>query len=186
MLEDEKIIDLFFARSDQAIAELDAKYGKLCRNLSLNILNDERDAEECVSDAYLAAWNAIPPAKPKPLRAYICKIVRIISIKRYYKNGAARRNGAYDAALEELEDRLSAPDTVESEIESKELSRVIEDFLGTLSIENRVIFMRRYAYVDTYADIAARVGLSEKNVSVRLVRMREKLKKYLAERGLAI
>lgn len=181
-MEDEKIIELFFKRSEQAIAEVDIKYGKVCHRLSHNILNSWPDAEECVNDAYLGAWNAIPPAKPNPLQAYICKIVRNISLKVYYRKEAAKRNSVYEVAIQELEAYLSAPSTVETEIEAKELARIIENFLDTLTLENRVIFMRRYAYLDTYADIAKRVGISEKNVSVRLTRIRKQMKAYLIER----
>lgn len=115
MVEDEKIIEMFYERSEQAIAEVDIKYGKLCHRLSFNILNSWPDAEECVNDAYLGAWNAIPPAKPNPLQAYICKIVRNISLKRYYRKGAAKRNSTYDLAMEELKHQLSSPNTVETE-----------------------------------------------------------------------
>ena len=186
MIEDEKIVGLFFARSEQAIQELDIKYGKVCRKLSYNIVNDTQDAEECVNDAYLGAWNAIPPAKPDPLQAYICKIVRNISLKLYYRKKAAKRNSVYEIAMQELEDHLSAPNTVEAEIETKELAGIIESFLTTLTVENRVIFMRRYAYMDTYSDIAARVGLSENNVAVRLNRIRQKMRQYLIEREVFI
>ena len=186
MLEDKKIVELFFARSEQTIRELDIKYGKICHKLSYNIVNDWQDAEECVNDAYLGAWNAIPPARPDPLQAYICKIVRNISLKRYYRKEAAKRNSVYEIAMQELEDGLSAPDTVEAEIEARELAEIIESFLETLTVENRVIFMRRYAYMDAYSDIAARVGLSENNVAVRLNRIRRKMKQYLIEREVFI
>ena len=98
-MDDERIIELFFARSEQAIGELDIKYGKLCHNLSHNILGNRSDAEECVNDAYLGAWNAIPPAKPNPLQAYICKIVRNISLKLYYRKEAAKRSSSYTVAM---------------------------------------------------------------------------------------
>lgn len=181
-MEDSKIIELFFRRMEEAISELDAKYGKACYKLAFNIVNNRQDADECVNDTYLAAWNAIPPAEPNPLFAYICKIVRNISLKLYYRKNAAKRNSVYDVAMQEIEDCLASADTVESEVEAKELARIIEDYLDTLSEENRIIFMRRYAYSDTYADIARRVGLTEKNVSVRLTRIRLKMKDYLAER----
>ena len=186
MLEDEKIIGLFFARSEQAIQALDQKYGKVCYRLSYNILNSPEDAEECVSEAYLGAWNAIPPARPNPLQAYICKIVRNLSLKRWEHNAAAKRNSVLDVAMQELEDSLSAPDTVEAELEARELAQIIEDFLDTLTEENRVISMCRYAYLDPYAEIAARVGLSENNVAVRLNRIRRKMKQYLMERGIFV
>lgn len=99
MMEDKKIIELFFSRSEQAIRELDLKYGRLCHRLAYNILNSWQDAEECVNDAYLGAWNAIPPAEPNPLQSYICKIVRNISLKLYYKKDAAKRKSSYETAL---------------------------------------------------------------------------------------
>lgn len=182
-MDDEKIIELFFARSEQALKELDAKYGRVCHKLSYGILNDRLDAEECVNDAYLGAWNAIPPAKPNPLLTYLCKIVRNISLKRCCMKEAAKRSSAYDVAMEELEYCLSAPDTIEAEIEAKELARVICDFLYTLTAENRVIFLRRYWFSDTYADIAERMGMTESNVSVRLTRTRRKMRDYLLKRG---
>ena len=186
MLEDEKIVELFFARSEQAIQELDIKYGKVCRKISYNIVNNRQDVEECVNDTYLGAWNTIPPAKPDPLQAYICKIVRNVSLKLYYRKKSAKRNSVYEIAMQELEDYLSAPNTVEAEMEARELAEIIESFLETLTIENRVIFMRRYAYMDSYSDIAARVGLSENNVAVRLNRIRQKMKQYLIEREVFI
>ena len=185
-MEDQKILKLFFERSEQAIREMDAKYGKDCHRLSNTILNDQLDAEECVNDAYLGAWNAIPPAKPDPLSAYLYKIVRNISLKRYYANTAVKRNSSYDAAMEELENCLASSNTVESEMETKELVRIIEAFLDTLSLENRVIFLRRYWFSDPYADIAVRMGMTEKNVSVRLTRTRAQMRKYFLERGVIV
>ena len=185
-MDDEKIIELFFNRSEQAIEEVDKKYGKTCHNISYNILHNKLDAEECVNDAYLGAWNAIPPARPNPLLTYLCKIVRNLSLKRYEFNTAIKRNSTYDVAVEELESCLSSPETVESEIALKELTHIIENFLDSLSTENRVIFLRRYWFSDTYSDIAARVGMTEKNVSVRLTRIREKLRNYLTEREVLV
>ena len=97
-MDDEKIIELFFNRSEQAIEEVDKKYGKTCHNISYNILHNKLDAEECVNDAYLGAWNAIPPARPSPLLTYLCKIVRNLSLKRYEFNTAIKRNSTYDVA----------------------------------------------------------------------------------------
>ena len=185
-MEDKAILDLFFARSEQAITELDGKYGGVCRRLSRNILNDIQDAEECVNDAYLGAWNAIPPARPEPLLTWLCKVVRNLSLKRLAHNSAAKRDGNCSVALAELEDCLSARDTAETELEAKELARVIEGFLDTLTAENRVIFLRRYWFSDPYGEIAKRVGLTEKNVSVRLTRLRKQLRDYLLERGVFV
>ena len=182
MIDDKSMIQLFFNRSEKALEELDIKYGKLCYKLSHNILNNHQDAEECVNDTYLGVWNAIPPAKPDPLRAYICKVVRNISLKLYYKKEAEKRNSVYDIAIQELENCLPAPNTVETEMETRELTLMIESFLDTLSDENCVIFMRRYWFSDTYAAIAERMGISEKSVSMRLVRIRKQMKRYLLER----
>ncbi len=182
MTDDEKIIEMFFERSEQGLRELDNKYGKACHKLSYNIVGSREDAEECVNDAYLGAWNAIPPARPYPLLSYLLKIVRNISLKTYWRNKAAKRNSHYTIALEEIEPCIAAPNTVETEIEAKELARIIESFLDTLTVENRVIFMRRYWFCDSCKDIARLMGLSEKNISVRLTRIRGKMRQYLIER----
>lgn len=185
-MRDEIIIDLFFERNEQAVKELDDKYGEIFRLVSTNILHNRQDAEECVNDAYLGIWKAIPPARPNPLAAYACKVVRNLSLKRYEKNTAIKRNAIYDVAMEELEACLASPNTVEDEIARKELTCIIESFLDTVSVENRVIFLRRYWFFDTYADIAKKVGLTEKNVSVRLTRTRQQLRQYLLEREVLV
>ena len=185
-MEDSAIIELFFARSEQAIKELDHKYGTICHKLSYNILNSAQDAEECVNDAYLGTWNAIPPSRPSPLSAFLCKIVRNLSLSRYYTNTAAKRNSKYNVVLEELENCLASPHTVETEIEEKELIQLIEDFLKTLSVQNRVIFLRRYWFSDNYAEIAEKTNISEKNVSVRLTRLRKQMRRYFKEKGVEI
>lgn len=178
------MIEMLFCRSEKALEELAAKYGKLCHAIAYNILNDQQDAEECVNDAYLGVWNTIPPENPRSLCAYLCKIVRNLSLKRYNKRTAAKRNSVYDVAIQELENCLPAPESVELELELKELTHVIESFLNTLSEENCAIFMGRYWFCESYAEISRRMDLSEKNVSVRLVRIRNELRQYLQERGL--
>ena len=189
---EEEIIGLFFAREEQAIRELDIKYGKVFYKTSYNILKNELDVEECVNDAYLGTWNTIPPTKPHSLLAYVCQIVRNLSLKCYYMKKSIKRNSTYDMAMEELDSCFSLISTVEDEIETanllnsvyetKELAQMIEDFLDTLSLENRVIFLQRYWFSDTYSDIAKKVGISEKSVSVRLARIRKKMREYLMER----
>lgn len=186
MLEDSKIIELFFARAEQAIVELSAKYGTVCGRIARNILKNDLDAEECVNDTYLAAWNTIPPQKPNPLRTYIFRIVRNISIAKYHANTSVKRNSIYDVALDELENCLPASITVEQEISAKELSRQIDRFLATLDEENQMMFVRRYWYSDSISDIAERFQTSNNNVSVRLSRTREKLKTHLKKEGFEI
>lgn len=182
MIDDQTIIALFFARSEEGITAVDSRYGRLCRSLAYNILHNREDAEECVNDAYLGLWNAIPPAKPAALLPYLCKIVRNLSLKAYQKKGAAKRNSQYTLALEELPEL----GTMEEALDVKELAHIIEGFLDTQSRENRVIFLRRYWFADSCQDIACRVGLTEKTVTVRLTRIRQKLKVYLRESGVFI
>ena len=181
-MDDEQIIELFFARVEQAINELDNKYRKIFHTLSYNIVNNMQDAEECINDAYLSLWNTIPPTHPNPLLTYSCKIVRNISLKKYYKSNALKRLSNYTTSMEEIEFCLADLKTTETEIELKELTKTIEAFLDTLSTENRIIFMRRYWFADSCKNIAQQVGLTEKNVTVRLTRIRQKLKQYLSER----
>ena len=121
-------------------------------------------------------------ARPNPLLSYLLKIVRNISLKIYWRKEAAKRSSHYTIALEEIEACIADQKNIEEEIEVRELACIIESFLDTLTIENRVIFMRRYWFSDSYKDIAEFVGLSEKNISVRLTRIREKMKQYLIER----
>ncbi len=185
-MEDEKIIGLFFARSEQGIQELDNQYGTICRSLSYNIVNNRQDAEECVNDAYLGMWNTVPPARPSPLLAYLCRIVRNLSLKAYWKKNAAKRSSVYTIAMEEIEAYIADRKTVEDEIEARELARIMEAFLDTLTLENRVIFMRRYWFSDSCRDIAGLMGLTEKNISVRLTRIRQKMRQYLMERGVLV
>ena len=185
MLTDEDILELFFGRSETAIYELDAKYGALCRSIAYNILGSHEDAEECVNDAYLSVWNSIPPARPEILRAYVARVVRNFSLSAWRKKSAAKRGGV-SLALEELDESLPAPGTVETELGAKELAAIIGGFLDTLPAESRVIFMRRYYLGESCAEAARRTGLTEKNVSVKLCRIRARLKRYLIESGVII
>ena len=182
-MEDSKIIALFFARSEQAITELSIKYGKLCMRIANNILGNHQDAEECVNDAYMGAWNTIPPQKPNPLQAYICRIVRNVSITRYHANTALKRNSHYDVALEELEYCLVSAETVDSRLNAKELSHLLDRFLATLDTRSRVMFMRRYWYSDSVANIASAFRMRPNSVSVQLSRIRNKLRKFLIQEG---
>lgn len=183
-LDDSRIIALFNERSQKAIEQLSEKYGKTALSISLNILKNEEDAKECVNDAYLSLWDKIPPENPSPLRAYFFSTVRNQSLKKYRSNTAKGRNSHYDAALDELENVLSTENTVEDEINVKELSRAVNSFLGTLSKENRILFVRRYFYCDSVAEIGKMTGRSPHFVSVRLSRIREKLKEFLRKEDL--
>ena len=185
-MRDEDIISLLFDRSEKGISAMDEKYGVACRRLSLNLVGNEQDAEECVNDAYFAVWNKVPPEKPNPLSAFLYKILRNLSLKKYREKKAKKRNGGFEELLDELEEFLPSAETTESRIEQKELTRVIEAFLDTLTPENRNVFLRRYWFAESYEQISKATGYSKSNVSMRLLRTKEKMMTYLTERGIEI
>lgn len=182
-MEDVRIIELFFERSESAITQLTEKYGKLCRKIAGNILNNQSDADECLNDTLLGVWNTIPPNRPDSLLSYVCRIARNCALKRYEYNTARKRNSYFDIAINELDECIASGSDVEKEVEAGELERDLNSFLAKLKKEDRIIFMRRYYFADSYAAIASLTGLSEKNVSVRLTRVRARLKDHLKERG---
>ena len=185
-MEDYRIIELFFGRQEQAIMELSEKYGNLCHKIAMNILNNRQDAEECVNDTYLASWNTIPPQRPEPLRMYVCRIVRNLSIKKYHSNTALKRNSFYDVALDELEAFIPSAATLEDAFDAKELAERINRFLGTLDEKDRIMFVRRYWFSDSVSEIAAKFQMSSHNATVRLSRIRKKLEKFLLKEGFYI
>ena len=177
-MDDKQIIRLFFERSEQAITELPQKYGDLCMKIARSILNDHQDAEECVNDAYLGAWNSIPPQSPDPLRAYICRIVRNRSLKKLRTNSAIKRGSQFEVSLSELEDCI--PDnSVDEQLSISELSAQINAFLAVLPKDDRLMFVKRYWFSESISELADAFGITENNVSVRLSRIRGKLHQYL-------
>ena len=185
-MRDDEIIALFFARDEQAIKETERHYGALCLQLSKNIVGDISDAEECVSDAYLALWNAIPPQKPQSLRAFLFGTVRNLSLTRYHFNTAQKRNSVYDAALDELLGVLTESEDNDTHNDSTALAEEINAFLSALAPTDRMLFVRRYWYSDSVGDLARRFGKTPHYISVRLSRMRNKLHKTLLERGITV
>lgn len=185
-MDDKKIIELFYERSEQAITELSKKYGLLCEKIADNILNNHLDAEECVNDAYLAVWNTIPPQNPDSLVSYVCRIVRNQAIKKYHENTALKRNSIYDTSLDELEEVLPSSASVEGELEAKEVSAMIDRFLETLDKQSRTMFIRRYWYLDSIEEIALSFKISKHYISVRLSRIRKALKKHLVKEGVSV
>lgn len=183
-MEDGRIIDLFFERSEQAVRELEAKYGRGVKALAMNILGDVRDAEECAADTYLAVWNSVPPRRPEHLKAYTLAIARNLSLDRYQGIRARKRNSSYDLALSELEDCLASEGDAETELEARELARAVNRFLAGLSKEDRQLFVCRYYLAQPVKDIAVKLNVRSNRVSLRLFRLREKLKKYLEREGL--
>ena len=177
-MDDKQIIRLFFERSEQAIAELSRKYGALCFRIADNILNDRQDAEECVNDAYLGAWNSIPPQSPDPLRAYLCRIVRNHALKKLRANSAIKRGSQFEVSLSELGDCI--PDnSIDEQLSISELSAQINAFLAALPKDDRLMFVKRYWFSESLSEIANTFHITENNVSVRLCRIRGKLHQYL-------
>ena len=184
-MEDSKIIELFFARNEDAIKHTDDTYGRRLYHLADNIVRNGQDAEESVSDTYLKACETIPPHSPKYFFAYIAKICRHFALDKLDWNNAAKRNAEVVSLTQEME--LCIPDTErDRELAGKELGMILDAFLRTLTPENRVVFMRRYWYVDTIAEIAARYGISESAVQMRLNRTRAKLCTYLEKEGVRV
>lgn len=184
-MDDRQIVTLFFQRSEQAITALSSKYGDLCFMIAGNILGDARDAEECVNDAYLGAWNSIPPQSPDPLRAYICRIVRNLSLKKLRANSARKRGSGFEISLSELETCI--PDNaLEEQISANELTAHINAFLSGLSRDDRIMFVKRYWFAEPLSEIADAFGVTPHNASVRLSRIRGKLKQYLNHKEVVI
>ena len=182
-MDDKEIIEMFLAKNEKAIEELDKKYRPLVRNIAFNILGNEEDAEECINDAYYALWNNIPPANPDPLSTYLGKIVRNISISRYNSNLAKKRNSYYDVALEELQDCFVADINVEDEAIINSMTASVNSFLRGLKEIDRKMFVRRYWYSESIEMIAQEYGMSKNKVAVKLHRIRKKLYAYLKKEG---
>lgn len=186
-MEDEEILDLYFARDERAVAQTDQKYGPYCFSLAKSILNNDQDAEETVSDTYLKVWQTIPPKRPQIFRLFLAKITRNLAFSRWRSFTAAKRGGGEMAlVLEELGDCLSAPGSVEDNLNVKELAKAIRAFLNTLPVREQDIFLRRYFYVEESDVIARRYAMKPATVQRTLSRTRAKLKKYLIQEGYAV
>ena len=182
-MEDAKILDLYFARDEDAIRETDTAYGKRLHTLAKNILQNREDAEESVSDTYMKAWENIPPTKPTFFYAYLAKICRFLAMGKLDWNNAAKRKAEVVELSDEMENCI--PDlSREMQIQSQELGALLSEFLGTLSLENRQIFMRRYWYAESIAEIAQRFHLGESNVKTKLMRTRNALRSFLEKEGI--
>ena len=183
--DDQKIIELYCNRSENAIAETAGKYGRYCTAIAYGILGSREDAQECVSDAYLTAWNAIPPRRPADLGTYLGKITRNLSIDRLRTRSREKRGGGEaPLALEELEEVVAGSDSPENEAVRKELIASLNRFLAGLTQQERYVFVRRYWYLDSLTDISEKTGFSGSKVASMLYRLRGRLKKQLIKEEL--
>ena len=184
-MEDAKIIDLYFARNEDAIQQTDAAYGRTLYCLADRILHDTQDSEESVSDTYMKTWDTIPPKRPAYFYAYLAKICRHFALGKLDWKAAAKRKAEVVSLTDEM--ALCIPDRKrDSEMEAKEIGRAMNVFLGNLNQESRVIFLRRYWFCDTIAEIAERYGISESKVKMRLHRTRVQLADYLNKEGIMV
>lgn len=185
-MDDQAIIELYWERSEDAISKTAAKYGGYCYTIAYNILSNNEDAEESVNDTWLAAWNTMPPRRPKLLAAFLGKMTRYISLDRW-KNRTARKRGGGEVplVLEELEECISGEDSVEKEYLQKEFAKSLNQFVENLPDVERKVFLCRYWYMDSIETIAERFGFSESKVASMLHRTRGKLRKMLEQEGIA-
>lgn len=186
-MDDEKIIELYFARSEDAITETDRKYGECCRNTAYGILGSREDSEECTNDTYMKVWNVIPPQRPAKLGSFVMRIVRNLAIDIYKKRNAVKnRNGYNTVSFDEISEFLPVSENVESIADRNAVLKAVESFLQTLPRDKRIMFVRRYFYCSKYGDIAKELHTTEGNVTVTLRRIREKLRSYLEKEGIEI
>lgn len=185
-MDDNKIIELFWNRDEAAIGQTEAVYGRYCRKIAFNILGSQEDVEECLNDTWLGAWNSIPPARPDCLSAFLGKITRNLAISRYRAGHAIKRTGdRLSESIDELGDISGlSSDNVEEAVDKKALETAINKYLDTCTQKQRRLFIRRYFYMDSVAEIAELYGLGLSDVKVTLLRMRRSLKKILEEEGL--
>ena len=181
---DEKIVELYFARDQKAIEETDFKYSKYLFSIAYNIVRDRLDCEECLNDAYLGAWNAIPPSRPNSLKAFLTTIMRRIAIKRYHSNmKKSVVPSEMTVALSELEDFIADDGDIEGELDARRLGRVLSDFVRSLTARRQFIFMSRYCAAETVDKIAGELGLSRSTVNKELAVVRCALREKLESEG---
>lgn len=186
-MKDTDIIDLYWARKEQAITESEKSYGRYCHSIAFRVLHDKEDADECVNDTWLRAWNAIPPKRPGRLELFLGTITRNLALDKWKRNNAMKRgSGEMEVALEELVECLPAGSTTEDVVVAAELEKAINRFLHTLPEKDCNVFLRRYWYVEEYADIAKRYDMKLNTVKTSLFRTREKLKTFLEKEGIVL
>ena len=184
-MEDYQIVDLYWARSETAIAETEQKYGRMLTRISVSLLPTAEDAEECVSDTYLAAWNSMPEERPVYLGAFLSKIVRRLSIDRFRTLRAQKRGGA-QMLIDELTDCVPSEYDVQADYDNRRLAEALNAFLRSLDEEKRYVFVRRYYYSDSVADIARQLRVSEGKIKTVLFRLRNALRVFLEQEGIAL
>jgi len=186
-MNDKDIIELYNARSEDAIAQTDKKYGSACRHTAYNILGSYEDSEECVSDTYLQVWNVIPPKQPEKFGAFVLRIARNLAVNMFKKRGRLKNGGGYSTvSFEEISEFLPSKNTVEGSVDRQMFMNALDRFLTALPKNKRVMFVQRYFYCSTYSDIANEMHLTVENVTASVRRTREKLREFLEKEGIGI
>lgn len=185
-MDDLAIVELYHRREERAITESDKKYGPLCRSIALRLLGLREDAEECVNDTWHAAWNTMPPDRPRALGAFLGRITRNLSVSRWRRDHAQKRYEGMEVLLSELEDCVPAPGTVEDELDRRRLARLISDWLDSLEAADRQLFIRRYWYGDAVKALALARGEGANTLSQRLSRLRRALRAFLGSEGVEV
>lgn len=185
-MEDERIIDLYWERSQQAIVWSEKKYGNYCGRIADNVLHNREDCEECLNDTWLRAWNSMPTERPKILQAFLGAITRNLSLDLYRRKHSAKRGGGETAYVFDEARDFSGSDEAWGRMERMELTENLNRFLAGLDKESRVMFVRRYWYMDSIAEIAARMGCGESRVKSCLMRLRKRLRRQLESEGIVL
>ena len=185
-MDDSKLLDLFWNRDENAICEMDVKYGSYCRKIAMNILTIPEDAEECISDTWLKAWENIPPERPKKLKAWLGKVVRNTALTIWQKNHAQKRYGGMELMLDELAEIIPSAENTESIIDAHDLGTVINGWLWDLAPEDRNLFVRRYWYGYSVKELSAEFRISAGNLSQKMYRLRKDLKGKLEKDGITL
>ena len=183
-VSDDKIIELFWQRDEKAIKETDIKYISFLMSIAYNIVHDRCDCEECLNDTYIGAWNSIPPARPKVLKAFLATIMRRIAINRFNANKCQKRiSSELIVSLSELEDLMACDYDMQTEIESEELAKIISDYVRSLPNKQMYIFVSRYYIADPLVKISKELGCSVSTVKRELTAIKNGLKKKLESEG---
>ncbi len=186
-MEDKKIVDLYWARSQRAIEETSKKFGHYLKSVSFNILRNNEDASECVNDTYLKAWNSMPNARPYYLKGFLSKITRNISLDLYKKNNALKRGkGEVEITIDELSEIISSGNNIDEKIDEMYILDIINKFLDNLGREKRKIFLMRYFYINSIEEISKNLNMSKNSITTILFRLRNDLKKELEKGGISV
>ena len=185
-MEDSAIVALYWQREERAIAETYQKYGRFCHQIARNILTIREDAEECVSDTWVKAWNTMPPQRPNSLKAFLGCIVRNLAISRYRSSRAQKRYGGMEILLSELDDCVPTADEVANAVDAAELSQAISDWLRTLPLVERTWFIRRYWNGEPVKNLALEQGMASRAMTKRLARLRAGLRAHLEKEGIGL